>query len=142
MLDENLDEKESVDENESESVEVEEPVAKIFEAGLELVALSGAVARYRVIPTDGFEGVISNMSHIMFPRSLLPSDEEFNLDFINKDLDSVDIKIAPAKNGELKGEELEEFQELSIKAQRETLKVKQAMYRTFKFFKLTIEQTP
>lgn len=59
----------------------------IFMANCELVRISKYTGRYRMTVEDG--SVPVDLDHIEIARGFLPKDKDFNMDFINMDLDAV-----------------------------------------------------
>lgn len=70
---------------EKEKIEkVERAIEELFTAQLEMTTIHPKVVRYRVTHHNGL-GVIG-LHHIEIDRRNFPKDDDFNMDFINKEL--------------------------------------------------------
>lgn len=76
---------------------------KVFEANLKLVTINRYVMRYEVVNAKGLD---ADVTHIEFARHLhssdpvlspFPIDDDFNMDFLEADLDS-DAYLPPDPN--------------------------------------------
>jgi hypothetical protein len=59
------------------------PEPPFFEAGLEFTRINKFTARYRVLNPGGAP---LDLHHLEFDRSAFPGDDDFNPDFINREL--------------------------------------------------------
>lgn len=101
-----------------------QPKAEVlFTAGLELRNIDKSGAHYRVTVPSGLK--VDGLSHIQIARSEFPKDDDFNMDFMNANLDA----IKPVNADDT----------VDKKAVKK-LKDKQTQFRKFRYLTLTIQE--
>lgn len=107
----------------------------LFSAILELENISGKVVKFKVKGSDGAN--VLNLHHIEIDRKDFPKDDNFNMDFINSNLDKAERPGVPKKLR--KEEEIAEANKQIDKAQEKMLK-KQSDYKTMTRYELVIKK--
>ena len=104
--------------------ETERAVPKVFECGLELISLDKFKARFRVINPEGWS---VDFHHLDVARNQFPMGENFNMDFINADIDAGVV-----------GDPGEPIDEKAVKDQKKAMKALQKKYADLTRYVLTI----